>query len=81
MEDGAGTALQQLRTQSTGPFLVPFHSEGVWSASFKVIAIALLKKSSCKDKAQKFLETESMILQDSNISGSYLKLYAGGSAV
>ena len=29
LEDGTGTALQQLQAQSTGPFLVPFCSEGV----------------------------------------------------
>ena len=28
LENGTGTALQQLRARSTGPFLVPFCSEG-----------------------------------------------------
>ena len=40
------------------------------SASFKVTAIVLLKISSCKDKAQKLLETGNVILQDGNTSGS-----------
>ena len=37
-----------------------------WSASFKVIAIVFLKKPSCKDKAQKLLETGNVTFQDSN---------------
>ena len=68
-----GTALQQLRAQSTGPFLVTilFRRSGrTRSASFKVTAIVLLKISSCKDKAPKLLETGNVILQDGNTSGS-----------
>ena len=64
LEDGIGTVLQQLRTWSTGPFFgtIPLRKSGkTWSASFKVIAIVLSKKSSCKDKAQKLLETGSVI--------------------
>ena len=37
---------------------------------FKVIAVVLLKILSCKNKAQKLLETGNVILQDSNTSRS-----------
>ena len=46
LEDGTGTALQQLQAQSTGPFfgtILLRKSVRTWSASFKVIAIVLLK--------------------------------------
>ena len=36
-EDGTGTALQQLRAWSTGPFLVPFCSEGVEEHGLQVL--------------------------------------------
>ena len=53
LEDGTGIALQKLRAQSIGPFLVLFCSEEVEEHSqpiFKGTPIVLLKISSDKAK-------------------------------